>query len=387
MGQWKGPLENVVDDPQSIVTNCSSGNKSKLRFSILIPTRNRPEWLKQSVQAALDQEFDHFEVVVVDNSDPGDSPTEDIISEIPSPKLRYLRTGGLSMPDNWQAAVETALGDFFIICSDKLILVPGLLALVDQTIRETNGRVVVWKLGNSSQAKDLLFNEVSFRSVPGSWIWEGAAQGAWRVLHDAGARGMNSAIDRRLVDEVESILGAPFCRPCTPDYSIAITLGALDYESQVLDAVGATFLSDAHGTGMLALMAPDDETVRKQFSVPEVADLPIKFATGTNLIYQDICSLNYLLPSEKRRAINWEMYYVQLIHQAVNADDMGGFGAKRKEELVTVLRTQPLRFRLSLLKTVAIQEVQNLVRRKWSYSFQARRTVRLIKYALMPLIS
>jgi len=380
-------MENVVDVTDSIAVSWSSGNQPRPRFSILIPTRNRPEWLRQSVQAALDQKFDHFEVIVVDNSDPGKSPTEDIVAEITSSKLRYIRTGGLSMPNNWQAAVEAALGDFFIICSDKLILVPGLLGFLDQTIRETNGRVVVWKLGSSSQAKDLQFNEISVRSVPGSWIWEGAAQGAWRVLYDAGARGMNSAIDRRLVGEVESKLGAPFCRPCTPDYSIAITLGALEYESLVLDAVGATFLSDAHGTGMLALMAPDDETVRKQFSVPEVVDLPIKFVTGTNLIYQDICSLNHLLPSEKRRAINWEMYYVQLIHQAVNADDMGGFGETRKKEMLAVLRTQPLRFRLSLLKTVVIQEFQNLVRRKWSYSFQARRMVRLIKYALVPLIS
>ena len=102
----------MVNEPHPVAVSGGLDPRSRPRFSILIPTRNRPEWLKQSVQAALDQKFDHFEVVVVDNSDPGDSPTEEIVSKISSSKIRYLRTGGLSMPENWQAAVEAALGDF-----------------------------------------------------------------------------------------------------------------------------------------------------------------------------------------------------------------------------------------------------------------------------------
>ena len=355
------------------------------RFSIVFPTRNRAEWLAESVEAALAQDFPSFEVVVVDNSSPGPSATEDVVRAIASEKLRYVRTGGLGMPENWQIAVESVLGDYFLICTDKLVLAPGLLSLLDRNLRESKARIAVWNLGRKDQIGDLGERAVAGKMVPGAEIWECAASGAWRIFQNAGARGMNSAIDRTLVREVQNRLGVPFCRPGTPDYTMAATLAALGVDSLYLDTIGAGFLPDAHGTGMLALMAPDDQTLRKEFDVPMVTDLPVKFATGTNLIYQDICSLNKLLPESLQRPINWEMYFVHLIHQASNADQMGGFGFARKRELLSAICSQPLRFRLSLAKTVIYQEWQNLVRRKYGIFFQMKQITRLLKYTIPPL--
>lgn len=356
------------------------------RFSIVIPTRNRHDWLGQSIAAALEQDFDDYEVLIADNSDLGESPTAAVVREYDSPRIRYHRTGGLSMAQNWQAAVEAAHGDYFIICSDKLLLAPGLLRLLDRCIRNSDARVVVWKLGAVHQRQMLGDSIVEGHLVPGKEIWECAASGAWRIFQNAGARGMNSAIDRRLVREVENRLGVPFCRPATPDYMMAISLAALGVDSFYLDLVGASFLPDAHGTGMLALMAPDDATVRRQFDVPQVTDLPVRFATGTNLIYQDICSLNRLLPQADRRAVNWEMYFVHLIHESSNADDLGGFGAARRRELAKAIRLHPIRFRLSLAKTVLLQEVHNLFRRKYAIRFHLLRLWRFMKYTVPALL-
>lgn len=357
----------------------------KPRFSIVIPTRNRDEWLAKSAAAALAQDFPSFEVVVVDNSTPGSSATEKVVRDFNSPKLRYIRTGGLGMPENWQVAVESAAGEYFLICSDKLMLAPGLLSLLDRNLRESSARIVVWNLGRQNQIRPVGDLTIRGRLVPGGEIWECATSGAWRIFQNAGARGMNSAIDRTLVPEVENRLGVPFCRPGTPDYTMAMTLAAMGVDSLYLDIIGSGFLSDAHGTGLLALMAPDDQTVRKKFDVPMVSDLPVKFATGTNLIYQDICSLNKLLPDALKRPLNWEMYFVHLIHEAANADQMGGFGAVRKQELLSVICLQPLRFRLSLAKTVINQEWQNLLRRKYKISFQLKLIMRLMKYIIPPL--
>ncbi len=378
-------MENLVSLEISTPSDATSGDSDSLRFSVVIPTRNRPEWLKQVLSAILEQDFNSFEAVVVDNSDPENSSTAAAVTEFTSTKLRYVRTGGLTMAENWQAAVKAALGEYFIICSDKLILVPNLLSSLDKIIMETGGRVMVWKIGGASDCVSKASPQDPVRTIPGAWIWQGAVQGAWRVLHDAGARGMNSAIQRSIVAEVEDRLGVPFCRPCTPDYTIAITLGALGYPTHFLDRVGATFLPNAHGTGLLALMAPDDQTVRKQFSVPEVVGLPVKFATGINLIYQDICLLNEVLPATERLPINWEMYFIQLIHQAANADAMGGFGAARKEELMSALRAQPLRFRMTLFKTVLVQETLNLIKGKWGVRFQIVHMARLLRYAFAQL--
>lgn len=360
---------------------------AKPRFSIVIPTRNRAEWLAASVAAALAQDFPDFEVVVVDNSGPGPSATEKIVRNFDSPKLRYIRTGGLGMPENWQVAVESAAGEYFLICSDKLTLAPGLLSLLDRNLRESSARIVVWNLGRHTQIRPVGDLPGGGRLVPGADIWECAVSGAWRIFQNAGARGMNSAIDRTLVQEVENRLGVPFCRPCTPDYTMAMTLAAMGVDSLYLDIIGSGFLPDAHGTGLLALMAPDDQTLRKEFDVPMVSDLPVKFATGTNLIYQDICSLNKLLPESLKRPLNWEMYFVHLIHEAANADQMGGFGSARKRELLSAICSQSLRFRLSLAKTVIHQEWWNLLRRKHGIRFQLMQIMRLVKYTIPPLLS
>lgn len=359
-----------------------------LKFSILIPTRNRPEWLAKSLASALGQKHGSFEVVVVDNSDFGDNTTQKLLAEIDDPHLRALRTGGLGMAENWQAAVEAARGDFFLVCTDKLILAPYLLDVVGRALDASRARVVVWKIGAPTPWSSVAPAEVPSRMVPGDWIWSGALSGAWRVFSDAGARGMNSAIERTLVSEVQDALGVPFCRPATPDYSISLGLAALGHDSLSLDLVGARFIADAHGTGLLALMAPDDDALRKKFSFPEVRGLPVSYATGTNLIYRDILATEALVSkSAAPSAINWEMYFLRLIHEAVSADLMGGFSPARKKQLLAALADQTLPFRLALLKTMLQQEITNLAKPKQGHRFQIGLIFGLTRYMLPPIFA
>ncbi len=53
-------------------------------FSIVIPTRDRPNLLKDAIQSALEQEFDDYEIIVSDNST--NSETQKLVSEFESKK-------------------------------------------------------------------------------------------------------------------------------------------------------------------------------------------------------------------------------------------------------------------------------------------------------------
>ncbi|RLJ09520.1 MAG: glycosyltransferase family 2 protein [Candidatus Aenigmatarchaeota archaeon] len=57
-------------------------------FSVIIPTYNRAEFLKIAVESVLEQDFDDFELLVID--DGSTDNTKQIIENINNPKIRYF---------------------------------------------------------------------------------------------------------------------------------------------------------------------------------------------------------------------------------------------------------------------------------------------------------
>lgn len=322
---------------------------------------------------------------MIDNSDHEVKLTQDLVRSFDSHKLRYIRTGGLTMAQNWQTAVNAVCGEYFIICSDKLLINSGLLALLNGLVDSEGCKVWVWKIGNQIQVEQPLPTPAPLKTFQGKEIWECAGKGLWTLLHKAAPRGMNSCIKTSLIAEVESRLGVDFCRPTNPDYVIGLSLAALDYTINFLDIVGTGFIKNADGNGMLCLTAPDDDFVKSQFNFPEITNLPLPFAFGTNLIYQDIAAINGLLPAAAQSPIFLENYFIQIIHTAVNADDLGGFGKARKTFLMEALSNRSFREKLSLIKTICQQEIINLFNGKFSRLYQIYRIKNLLSYALPPM--
>jgi glycosyltransferase involved in cell wall biosynthesis len=356
------------------------------KFSIVIPTRNRSEWLAKALEAALGQTFPDLEVVVVNNDTIGSTASESLVSEIGDSRVCHIRTGGLGMAENWQVGVEAARGEFLLVCSDKLRLLPWLLQTVNERFRDQSVDAVVWQIGDHSLYSAEPPSPLHTRLVEGVDIMRSAASGSWHLFLRAGARGMTSVIRKPLVARVKSELGVPICRQACPDFTMALSLAALGARNSYIDHVGAVFLPRANGNGYLCLTAQDEKTVSKSFEVPNLDFLPTTYMAAVNGIYHDILSTIGLLKPEQRIPINWEMYFVNLIHEAVNADDMGGFGPMRRKQLICAIHARPLKFRLSLLKTILVQETTNLIRRRRKFTYQLSRMMRLLYFPTAGLI-
>lgn len=107
-----------------------------MKFSILLPTRNRLDLLKLAVESVRGQDFADWEVVVSDNASEVDVRTW--LHELGDARLRSRRFETLvPVTDNWNAALEMATGDYVITLGDDDALLPGAL-------RDMSALIAAW---------------------------------------------------------------------------------------------------------------------------------------------------------------------------------------------------------------------------------------------------
>lgn len=102
--------------------------KNKPLVSIMIPTYNRPKLFEQTLQSALNQDYENFEVIVNDNSSNDD--TEQLIQKyLADPRLRYYRNHeAKTKEENFIPFEQQAKGEYLQWCMDDDMLAPGKLS-------------------------------------------------------------------------------------------------------------------------------------------------------------------------------------------------------------------------------------------------------------------
>jgi len=86
--------------------------KSNPTVSVIIPTYNRAHLIGRAIQSVLDQTYQDFEIIVVD--DASTDNTEEVVSNFDDERIRYIRlkenSGGSAAPRN--TAIRTARGEY-----------------------------------------------------------------------------------------------------------------------------------------------------------------------------------------------------------------------------------------------------------------------------------
>jgi glycosyltransferase involved in cell wall biosynthesis len=135
-------------------------------FSIVIPTRDRPNLLRDAIQSALEQEFDDYEIIVSDNST--NSETEKVVSEFWSKKLKYFRTPKpLDMPRSWDFALSKANGKFITFLADDDLLPKKFLQFYSKIVnlKENKGiKVFSHRWGDFSNVVEKLQTQKLYNS-------------------------------------------------------------------------------------------------------------------------------------------------------------------------------------------------------------------------------
>jgi glycosyltransferase involved in cell wall biosynthesis len=95
-----------------------------MKFSVLIPTRNRLMYLPFAVESVLRQDYADWEIIVYDNC--SDEDLGGYVRSLNDPRVLYFRTDHfVSATENWNNAIERSTGDYVVMIGDDDILMRG----------------------------------------------------------------------------------------------------------------------------------------------------------------------------------------------------------------------------------------------------------------------
>jgi len=288
-------------------------------FSIVMPTRNRAHLLQYSLQSALRQRFDDYEVLVSDNCSQDRTPN--VAKELSSPIVRYIRTDRpLSMSDSWEFALEHARGQYVtVLCDDDAVL-PRFLSTVAAVIDGSRAEVVTWSAGSyfhdswyqpeRRNTAELLNTSgrvypVKSRIALKDWFFE-----LWPSLPTP--KMLQSCCSRRVIERIKERCGRLFLSSC-PDVSVAIlTLSevkAYDHVDRVLMLSGSA--RESTGASAWHNQRSVLRAYAAEFEDGHFKSVPLKILAGINFVTETLVETRQAVwPRLADFEVNWERYFV-----------------------------------------------------------------------------
>ncbi len=123
--RWKySDIENFRRPVYKSLRSSSDSGKEKF-ISICIPTHNRAVYLKEAIQSALNQNYNNYEIVIVD--DGSTDNTKEVVENFNSEKIRYIFKENSGAPETRNRCITEAKGDFILWLDDDDLLVEDLI--------------------------------------------------------------------------------------------------------------------------------------------------------------------------------------------------------------------------------------------------------------------
>ena len=112
-----------------------------MKFSIVIPTKNRLKTAVQAIQSCLNSNYKNLEIVVSDTSDQNYLYNE--VKGLNDDRIKYFfHDDPLSMSHNWEFGVNHASGDYISVIGDDDALMPDGLLFCKNILESLNVPVI-----------------------------------------------------------------------------------------------------------------------------------------------------------------------------------------------------------------------------------------------------
>ena len=114
-----------------------------MMFSVVIPTRARPDTLRHALKTVLAQTDGNFEVIVHESgNDPGSAA---VVAEFDDERIRFFKTDEpVRMAENWERALARARGDYVCFIGDDDALLPDACAVARSILQAHPSEILSW---------------------------------------------------------------------------------------------------------------------------------------------------------------------------------------------------------------------------------------------------
>lgn len=118
-----------------------------MKFSILVPTCNRPNLLRSTLTSLVNLNHQDYEIIISDNN--STIETRNIVEEFShSRKIQYhYHDKRMGLCDHWDWMSRQGTGEFVIICCDDDGVDINILNILEETIKKQNSCLLSWKVG------------------------------------------------------------------------------------------------------------------------------------------------------------------------------------------------------------------------------------------------
>ena len=100
-----------------------------MMISVVIPTYNREQTLRETLRNAIEQNYPNFEILVIDQTRTHESETQVYLEQLASAsKIRWFRVTWANLPGARNYAVRRAVGDIILFIDDDVELPNNFLA-------------------------------------------------------------------------------------------------------------------------------------------------------------------------------------------------------------------------------------------------------------------
>jgi glycosyltransferase involved in cell wall biosynthesis len=110
------------------------------KYSIIIPTYNRPKLLDELLDSLIVQQFnpDNFEILIVDNNSKNDVQQQiaDFVKDQPKFDIKYIKETQQGLPYAWNTGIKNAQGQLLIFVDDDITFHKDYFARLEQDFAE-----------------------------------------------------------------------------------------------------------------------------------------------------------------------------------------------------------------------------------------------------------
>lgn len=204
-----------------------------MKISIVIPTRNRCEFLPYCLRTALACKDDQLEVVISNNN--SSDETAAVLKGFTDPRLKVVHTNAdLSMRQNFEFALSHATGDYVIFIGDDDGVLPSGLAALRHLIENAQPDAIIWRHITylwPNKTGGPVHGQLKFRCrdfcgpvypLAPRALLDDLCQGN-RMHYRDGLNIYHGCIARRVIDQVKCETGGDYFQGQCPDINTAFS--------------------------------------------------------------------------------------------------------------------------------------------------------------------